>query len=579
MKKQKSLHVGTAMLLALSLVASGCSSSGGGKSGSEASVSPSASGAGASGSATPQASQPAAGADYSKQLSIKWLGSLARGKIEDNNKVQQMIEKKFNVKLENKKVDLSNNEQSNLMIASGELPEIAFLYQDPFKLYSDGMTRTVPKALIEKYAPNYAALLNAEATGWKINKAPGKDNEYVALTGSVDAQKDVPWLQLYRLDWMEKFGYKPKGQVEQLSDRVFFTKTPFTLEEEEKMFDSFVNGDPDGNGQKDTYAITMNNENQFYSLVTYAGAFGFPWAFPLDNGFIEENGKAVEFSISTKYRDLLKKLADWYKKGYIDPEFTTLNLQKSRDKYAAGKYGVSIGEPDAVSLIPYTMTRPPGNLVDKDPKAKFLVAPGPVGPGGQGVTAQRVTDTLAYNVVVNKSVSDEKLIRMLQIMDYINFDKEAFVFTNFGEAGTDFTWDGEPYKSAAVPKDTDPDREKKGIAYYNFVIRPASTTPYYTPKAKVKLRELYTGTDEGKKTLLRPYKYDRFNETKLSDLRAKLSAKLKTITDEYFFKAIIGEVNIDSTWNGYVDNWLKNGGSDVLAEIEKAPKVADLLKK
>lgn len=517
--------------------------------------------------------------DMSKTLEIAWSGWLSRGKSKETNKVQQMLEKKFNVKLINPQFDNINSEQVNLMLASGELPDVTLLRHDPFKLHGDQLTRTIPRELIETYAPNYAAMLSSNPVGWKLNQLPGKDNEYVALTGSVDWYKNLFWLQTYRLDWLEKVGIQPKGELIQLGEtgdaaRTFFTTEAFTIAEEEQIFDAFVNNDPDGNGQKDTFAVSRS-QNGDYSYQTWAGAFGFAWG---QN--VEENGKLVEYNISLKYKEFLQKQAEWYAKGYIDPEFPTLNHIKGWEKYGTGIIGVAVAGTESAGLPSYTYNRPPNNLLAKDPTAKILYAPPPIGPHGDqgsGGLVQIRGDTFTDNMIIRKDVSDEKLIRILQILEYISFDQEAYIFTNFGEEGIDFDWEGEPGNSAYIARWTEPENNELGIGLYNHIIRPEDKTVYWVPQSQYKIFELYAAhTEVIKNSVLGPYKVDRFNQTEVLDIKAKYGAGLNTISEEFFYRAVTGEINIEAEWDAYVNNWLSSGGSELLAELEKAPKASDL---
>lgn len=512
-------------------------------------------------------------------LEISWIGQGARGKVEDYNKVQQLIEQKFNVKMTNRKVDVNNKEQRNLMVASGELPDIAFM-DDPVKLYEDSVTRSIPKDLIQKYAPHYAKMLDDQPTGWKVNHVDGKDGEYYALTGYKEDWDNLIWGQVYRLDWMEKLGIEPKGEMAPVGasggmERIFFTKDAFTLEEEQEMFERFVHDDPDGNDKKDTYGLLLNNSDASWALNTEAGAFGFGWDYNL-----EENGKVTSYAISQNYKDFLKYLSAQYQKGLIDPEFTTLNRAKSWEKFAAGKYGAAQVQVQAAGLMPFTFNRPPGNLVQKDPNAKFLFTPPPIGSKGhQGSAAYTPVDGFGYAMVIKKEVTDEKLARILQIFDYINFDKEGLMLSQFGDKGVDYTWEGEPYQSAVIPIETaEADREKHGIGYYNLSIQHGNVAKYYANEGVSKLTSMFFGADEGRSMAYRPYKWDYFNETKYNELNTTYGAGLKTITDEFLFKSITGEVDVDAAWNAYVENWRKSGGDEMLAELEKAPKVADLRK-
>jgi hypothetical protein len=398
------------------------------------------------------------------------------------------------------------------------------------------------------------------------------------MTGISQHVDPLQWGQVYRLDWMEKFGIKPKGEAVPIGtsdgkERVYFTKEAFTLEEEAQMFDRFVNGDPDGNGKKDTFGLTMNNQSTKQWATTYLGAFGLG---ELGTYNMMEDGKLVEASISKKYKDFLKLFADWHKKGYVDPEFTTLNLNKSWEKFAAGKMGSAQVSFLLASLVPGYTNRPPGNLLAKDPNAKILFTPPVIGANGQqGAASSQPVNSLNYDFIISKNVSDEKLARILQIFDYINFDKEGTVLTSFGVEGKHFKWEGAPYQSAAVALDGILPEGNTGLTYYNHVNYTDEFLTYMYPKETVKLiRDYFGAKDLGMKKNLRPYKFDLYEEQPPFDSN-KLT-KIITIGTEYMFKAIANMQDIDSTWDAYVKSWNDNGGKDWLEYSDKAPKVEDL---
>ncbi|WP_127584237.1 ABC transporter substrate-binding protein [Paenibacillus koleovorans] len=568
MKKQMKVPVIWLSVLALTAGVAGCSSKQQGETTASPTVKPTAT---------------ATADSMATSLNISWVGALARGKIENNNFVQKQLESKFNVKLTNKQIDVNNTEQVNLMLASGGLTDVAYMIsQDINKLHVNGMTRTIPKAMIQKYAPNYAKMLDDNPPGWKLSLASGKTDEYLALNGIGLTASGLLWGQVYRLDWMEKLGIKPKGNPVAIGtsdgrERVFFTTEAFTLEEEEQLFAAMVNRDPDGNGKKDTYAFSPNNGSLLWWAANYLGAFG------LGSGNnLEENGKLVEYNISEKYKAFLKQMADWYKKGYIDPEFPTLDRNKGYEKFATGKIGSALSQYAEAGLKPgATMQRPPGNLITKDPNVKILLTPPPIGPNGQqGAAAYTpASDYTSSYLVIKKDVSDEKLIRILQIFDYINFDKEGLVMSRYGKEGTDFQWEGTPYKSAITPiNEAAKNPEQAGLGYYNHQLNTIDIMTYTTPQDVMKLvNDYFFNKDKGMKLLLRPYKFDLFKETKYGDLNTKNGAKLETVRSEYTLQAITGEINIDSTWNSYVEKWRSNGGNELMAELEKAPKVSDIL--
>lgn len=75
---------------------------------------------------------------------------------------------------------------------------------------------------------------------------------------------------------------------------------------------------------------------------------------------------------------------------------------------------------------------------------------------------------------------------------------------------------------------------------------------------------------------IRPATWDLFNETEWSDTESYYGGQLSTITTEFRMAAITGEIDIDAEWDTYVENYLNNGGTELIAEMEKAPTVDEL---
>ena len=47
------------------------------------------------------------------------------------------------------------------------------------------------------------------------------------------------------------------------------------------------------------------------------------------------------------------------------------------------------------------------------------------------------------------------------------------------------------------------------------------------------------------------------------------------MAQEFFARAVIGEIEIASEWDNYVEDFMNAGGNELMAEIEKMPKWAD----
>lgn len=520
---------------------------------------------------------------YAKNLELKLTGSWTKGKVEDGSWVQKKLEDMFNVKIVNSKVDTWNKDQVSLLIASGEVPD-AFAFtsggKTPVEMFDAGLTRTIPKDMIQKYAPRYAKMLDENSPGWQMNLAPGKKDEYVALIGHQTHTEGLLWTPTFRLDWLEKLNIKPPGEIKAVGpsggrERVYFTDKAYTLEELEKILVAFTFDDPDGNGKNDTYGLSPYNNAFDTWSATLMGSFG------IGSGYnLLEDGKLVRTEISQKYKEFLKLLAKWYKMGVIDPEWTTLNDKKSWEKYATGKIGYYEAQRAYIAIDDWAKERAPQNLVQKDPAVKLLATAPEIGPGGQqGHKSYQAVNLLGDAYYINKNVSDEKLIRILQMFDYINHDEEGARWTKYGEIGVHSAWEGTPEKSALkVKADLTPEEGSTGLYAYSFRSYDKKQMQYFTSEYTMNLiRDFFAKPDVMKKMEIRPYKWDLLNQTKLSELSTKYNTQLNTIVEEFRMKAIVGQFDIDKEWDGYVKKWLDAGGSQILQELDKAPKVEDLL--
>ncbi|MBO0600709.1 ABC transporter substrate-binding protein [Sporosarcina sp. E16_3] len=521
--------------------------------------------------------------DFSKELTLKLSGSFTQGKIEEDNWVQKKLEKMFNVKIVNTKNNTWSKDEVSLMVASGDVPD-TFSFtagtQTSRQLYEGGVTRTIPRAMIEKYAPLYSKMIDENAPGWEMNLAPEKENEYLNLTGYQGHAAGILWAPTFRLDWLENLGIAPPGEINPVGtegglERIFFTDKAYTLEEVEKILHAFTYDDPDGNGINDTYGMLPYN-NQLHWMNTLMGAHGVASGYNL-----MEDGELISAEISNKYKEGLKLLAKWQEMGVIDPEWTTIDVETSWEKYKQGRTGYFTAQRSYVAMEEWTKTRAPQNLVAADPNVKVLVTAPEIGPDGQqGQGAWMPVTLLGDAFQISKDVTDEELARILQIFDYINHDDDSR-WTIYGEVGEHSEWGGTPEESSLLVKEEYPSTEgNMGFNAYNFRTYSGKRLQWLTSEKTLKLMEQFFAKPEVvEKMAIRPYRYDLFNETKGQELTKRYSGQLNTIVEEFRMKAIVGELDVDKEWDSYVENWLKNGGKQVLEELEKAPKVSDLLEK
>ncbi|MBS4178929.1 ABC transporter substrate-binding protein [Lederbergia citrea] len=563
MRKAKRAFLGTFM--AAALVISGCGSKSGKNNEEPVDV-----------SALPDAG------DFSEEVALNLSGSFTRGKAKDGSYVQNRLEEQFNVKIKNTKVDTWDAEQTNLMVASGDLPD-TFSFtaggQTAQEMFDSGLTRTIPKEMLEKYAPRYMKMLEENQPGPIMNLKEGSDNEYLQLLGQYAHVDGLAWGPTLRLDWLEKLGFETPGKMKAVGpsggrENIYFTESAYTIEELEEILKAFTFNDPDGNGKNDTYGLLPANNNLNWA-TSLMGAFGLGTEY----NFIE-NDQLVRMEVSEKYKEFLKLMAKWYKMGIIDPEFTTLDEKMGWEKYKTGKIGYFIAQPSYLAMDDWARGRAPQNIVENpDSTAKILATAPEIGPDGQqGLKAYLPVVNLADSFYIGKKVTDEQLARILQMFDYINFDNDAR-WTVFGEVGEHSEWEGEPNKSALkVKPGLSLEEGDTGFWAYNFRTYDKERVQWINSEYTLKLKdEFYAREDVKEKMLIRPYKWDLLNQTKLKELEKRYSGQLNTIVDEFRMKAIVGEVDIDKEWDKYVENWMKNGGKELLEELDKAPLVTDLL--
>jgi len=115
-------------------------------------------------------------------------------------------------------------------------------------------------------------------------------------------------------------------------------EAPTTYEEYLAMCDAFVNKDPDGDGQKDTYAVSaagfIGAEAPF---INYLPEF-YQDAWP---SFAKgEDGVWYDGFTTEAMKNALARLNDAYVKGYIDPTTLTNGTKDCRNKFYDDQFGV-----------------------------------------------------------------------------------------------------------------------------------------------------------------------------------------------------------------------------------------------
>jgi len=238
--------------------------------------------------------------DPAEKITIAWLAGHDTEPTEKDDAVLQWLEEKFNVDLDVWFLERENyDELLSTRIIGDEVPDV-FLLQNAAqfsKYVKQDVVMELPIEVVQHCMPeSYEWLMKYDPQCFSNVSYNGKN--YGLPRVNLDGYYN--YAPYWRADWLAKFGYTDG-------------KVPLTLDECEEVFYHFANDDPDGDGQKNTYALSNTGMNPVF------GAYG---ALP-DRWVEGEDGKLVYGGVYPGMRDALERLQKWYKDGLIDPEFIT----------------------------------------------------------------------------------------------------------------------------------------------------------------------------------------------------------------------------------------------------------------
>ena len=199
-------------------------------------------------------------------------------------------------------------------IASGDWPDVLILSSTYYAAYAnEGVLWDMTEAWDNSETKNSGRMKNADVLdGLKIN---GRLYGFAdAAGGGCVTYVKKAWLDAVNME------------------------APTTWEEYAAMCDAFVNNDPDGNGLKDTYALTaakyLGDEAPF---INYLPEF-YQDAYP---GFYQnEDGVWVDGFTEPAMKGAMERLAEGYAKGWIDPTTLSNGTKDCRNKFYDNTTGV-----------------------------------------------------------------------------------------------------------------------------------------------------------------------------------------------------------------------------------------------
>jgi putative aldouronate transport system substrate-binding protein len=339
---------------------------------------------------------------------------LPEGETIEDNRALQYIEDTLNIDITFSWVVPSDSysDKLNLAIASGEIPDVMIVDALQLQQLSEAgvledLTPYIEKYgnqdILENYAQTEGAALDAATVDGKIMGIP-----------NVQPQADAPIMVFVRQDWLDKLGLEG----------------PETVDDVEAIAKAFMEQDPDGNGEKDTYGLTgtlipvqvPSNLHGFDAIFNAYGAF--PTLF-----YRNADGEVVYGSVQPEVKEALGRLAQMYKDGIIDPEFATKDTGKSNEIIVGGKGGVMMGP----WWIPWW---PLNDSVSNDPTANWQ--PFVLKDKNGNYTFSMGAYTYSYVVVKKGYAHPEAAIKILNVQNDLSYglNDAPQYYPNFNEIWT-----------------------------------------------------------------------------------------------------------------------------------------------
>ncbi|MFB9273795.1 extracellular solute-binding protein [Cohnella cellulosilytica] len=504
---------------------------------------------------------------YTEPVKMSWAvqtaaaSKLLDGDTWDDNRWSQLIKDKLNIDLEvafsaDSSTDAYKN-KLNAIIASGDLPDV-FKTQDAnvfLQLAQNGQLADLSE-VFDKYASDsikaYRERFADSFAGATI------DGKLYAIPRMNDNFHEAPFLWI-RDDWLKNTNSEP----------------PKTIEEMVALAEKFATGDPDGNGiNGDTYGLALNKDlirQNHGSILGLVSAFGVPGR---DESvfYRDESGKMTFAWIQPNMKEALALLADMYKKGLVNKEFTAKNESALVEDITSGKIGMAYGS-NWGTWYPYN------NVYKKD---GVIVRPYPI-PKAEGYDYKIGIESNAVGQMTMVSADyehPEAVIQVLNLYDQtVNYSsKEDYLKY----------WADEQYRLSPVYID------QPGEVYAADLLKAfdKGSSDDLPPAAKP-LYDYIVGFEDGSLAeddnafgtwgqmaksgslpiVLNEYIPDNaIVQSVLGIQRPEVwlttASSLDTLTITTFTDIITGNKPVDS-FDSFVTQWLKAGGQEALDEMDR----------
>jgi putative aldouronate transport system substrate-binding protein len=370
-----------------------------------------------SGNNNEQGNVPSATADEGKAsvpVEIDFFASGSGMPASNEDFILKALNEKLNMKLNFNVAATEYEQQLNVKIAGGSAPDMFAVSKTQLQNYAEQNLLLNLDDYLDRM-PNVKSKLTAD----DLNKGR-VDGVLYAIPKRAYLPMSTYWI---RKDWLDKVGLQ----------------APKTVEEFKAVAGAFTEGDPDGNGKKDTYGITGSgfgspdavNAPSTFDPVFAAFGVATPGQFQLKDGDVAYSTALPEM------KEALSFIHGLVSSGYVDPEFMTNKGLKHQEKAFMGQAGI-------VFLNWGEMVK--DNYVEQykaiNPNAEWMQLPALTGPGGTFQGSFDIGSTGGrYVMPASLAKEPEKLDKVLEYLDYVTGD-EGSKLVMYGIEGEHYNLEG-----------------------------------------------------------------------------------------------------------------------------------------
>ena len=330
-----------------------------------------------------------------------------------NDDVQTYIEKKFNIRFV--PISMPYDTYSTMMqqrAVQNDLPDIFtndILGTSVYESWiQEGKIRSLPKDL-SRY-PNLEEYLSTPYIE-RFRRSDGFFYMIPRMTYNSEFLWCLDRCIMVRRDWMETLGLD----------------IPQNWEEFEAMLSAFVYNDPDGNGLDDTAGLTAVNLNTLETVYLSL----FPELSNTERGWIYENNQWMPVYNSANTAAALQKLQDLQRKGLLGTNILYTSETEIKDDFITGKSGAICMQ--YLELVKYFAEN---GILDKADDYIMIIPPWPA---DDGIRYHFTTSLHWSELYFSSDVSDEKMEKLLELMDWLLSD-EFEMIRQYGLEGIDWEY-------------------------------------------------------------------------------------------------------------------------------------------